>query len=119
MVRYVFGPGRAEEHLSPRVIAGNIAAADERAVREGLGAQAQLRADRGCAWVTVRHDDVQRDGREHVHLLAIAVTGAGERWDDSLDRPRAIAVCRAIEAERGLVVADAPERRAGRDARTA
>jgi Relaxase/Mobilisation nuclease domain len=156
MVRYVFGPGRAEEHLSPRVIAGNIAAADERAVREGLGAQAQLRADLGrpsyhvalaaapedrrmddaewariserfaeemglesCAWVTVRHDDVQRDGREHVHLLAVAVTGAGERWDDSLDRPRAIKVCRAIEAERGLVVADAPERRAGRDARTA
>jgi hypothetical protein len=156
MVRYVFGPGRAEEHLAPRVIAGNIAAADERAVREGLRAQAQLRSDLGrpsyhvalaaapedrrmsdaewariserfagdmglgeCAWVTVRHDDVARDGREHVHLLAIAVTGAGERWNDSLDRPRAIKVCRAIEAERGLAVADAPERRVGREARTA
>lgn len=156
MVRYVFGPGRAEEHLSPRVIAGNIAGADERAVREGLRAQAQLRSDLGrpsyhvalaaapedrrmddgewariserfavemgleeCAWVTVRHDDVARDGREHVHLLAIAVTGAGERWDDSLDRPRAIKVCRAIEAERGLAVADAPERRVGQKARMA
>ena len=155
MVRYVFGPGRAEEHLSPRVIAGNIAASDERAVREGLRAQAQLRSDLGrpsyhvalaaapedrrmddaewariserfaqemglgeCAWVTVRHDDVARDGREHVHLLAIAVTGAGERWDDSLDRPRAIKVCRAIEADRGLAVADAPERRVGQKART-
>jgi hypothetical protein len=156
MVRYVFGPGRAEEHLAPRVIAGNLAAGDERAVREGLRAQAALRSDLGrpsyhvalaaapedrrmddaewariserfaeemglgeCAWVTVRHDDVARDGREHVHLLAIAVTGAGERWDDSLDRPRAIKVCRAIEAERGLAVADAPERRTGREARTA
>jgi hypothetical protein len=155
MVRYVFGPGRAEEHLSPRVIAGNLAAGDEREVREGLRAQAQLRADLGrpsyhvalaaapedrrmndaewaqiserfanemgleeCAWVVVRHDDVQRDGREHVHLLAIAVTGEAQRWDDSLDRPRAIQACRAIEAERGLAVADAPERRGGRDART-
>jgi hypothetical protein len=41
------------------------------------------------------------------------VTGEGGRWDDSLDRPRAIAACRGLEADRGLAVADAPERRAG------
>ena len=69
-----------------------------------------------CAWVAVRHDDVQRDGREHVHLLAVAVTDTGQRWDDSLDRPRAIVACREIEADRGLVVADAPERRGYGDA---
>ena len=40
-----------------------------------------------CAWVAVRHDDPEADGREHVHLLSVAVTDRGERWDDSLDRP--------------------------------
>jgi len=155
MCRYVFGPGREEEHVDARVIAGNIAAGDEREVREGLRAQASLRPDLarpsyhvalaaapedrrmddvewgqvserfaaemgldGCAWVAVRHDDVQRDGREHVHLLAVAVTDEGQRWDDSLDRPRAIAACREIEADRGLMVADAPERRGYADATT-
>lgn len=155
MCRYVFGPGREEEHVDARVIGGNIAAGDEREVREGLRAQAQLRPDLGrpsyhvalaaapedrrmgdaewgqvserfasemgldsCAWVAVRHDDVQRDGREHVHLLAVAVTDEGQRWDDSLDRPRAIAACREIEADRGLMVADAPERRGYGDATT-
>ena len=145
--RYVFGPGREEEHVSARVIAGNIAADDERQARAGLREQAALRPDLerssyhvalaaapedrrmgdcewaavserfaesmgldSCAWVAVRHDDPERDGREHVHLLAIAVTDEGERWDDSQDRPRAIAACRAIEAERGLEQADAPER---------
>jgi hypothetical protein len=148
MCRYVFGPGREEEHVDARVIGGNIAAEDERQVREGLRAQAQLRPDLqrpsyhvalaaapedrrlddrewseiserfaaemgldSCAWVAVRHDDPDRDGREHVHLLAVAVTDEGGRWDDSLDRPRAIQACRALEAERGLEVADAPERR--------
>lgn len=155
MCRYVFGPGREEEHVDARVIGGNIAAGDEREVREGLRAQASLRPDLGrpsyhvalaaapedrrmsdrewgqvserfasemgldsCAWVAVRHDDVQRDGREHVHLLAVAVTDEGGRWDDSLDRPRAITACREIEAERGLAVADAPERRGYQDATT-
>jgi len=155
MCRYVFGPGRAEEHVSARVITGNIAAEDERGVRVGLREQAALRPelarasyhvalaaapeDRrmsdaewaqvserfasemrldGCAWVAVRHDDVARDGREHVHLLAVAVTDEGQRWDDSLDRPRAIAACRAIEAARGLQVADAPARRGYLDAAT-
>lgn len=155
MCRYVFGPGREEEHVDARVIGGNVAAGDEREVREGLRAQASLRPDLGrpsyhvalaaapedrrmsdrewgqiserfasemgldgCAWVAVRHDDVQRDGREHVHLLAVAVTDEGGRWDDSLDRPRAIAACRQLEADRGLVVADAPERRGYGDATT-
>lgn len=155
MCRYVFGPGREEEHIEPRVIAGNIAAGGEREVRQGLRAQAQLRPDLArpsyhvalaaapedramgdgewaqiserfanemgldaCAWVAVRHDDPARDGREHVHLLAIAVTDEGERWNDSQDRPRAIGACRGIEAERGLQVADAPSRRGYGDATT-
>lgn len=141
--------------MDARVIAGNLAAGDERGVREGLRAQARLRPDLrrssyhvalaaapedrrmgdsewarvcerfasemgldSCAWVAVRHDDVEADGREHVHLLAVAVTDQGKRWDDSLDRPRAIRACREIEAEHGLVVADAPERRGYSDATT-
>ena len=114
MCRYVFGPGREEEHVSARVIAGNAAASDEREVREALRGQAQLRpelerssyhvalaaapedrrmddsewaqvaerfaASMGldeCAWVAVRHDDPEADGREHVHLLSVAVTDRG------------------------------------------
>jgi hypothetical protein len=155
MARYVFGPGREEEHVDARVIAGNIAASDERQVREALRGQARLRpelercsyhvalaaapedrrmadgewaqisgrfaADMGldaCAWVAVRHDDPEQDGREHVHLLAVAVTDEGKRWNDSLDRPRAIQAARAIEAEHGLALADAPERRGYSDATT-
>lgn len=155
MCRYVFGPGREEEHVDARVIGGNIAAGDEREVRDALRGQAALRPDLSrpsyhvalaaapedrrmgdrewgqvserfaesmgldsCAWVAVRHDDPAQDGREHVHLLAVTVTDEGERWDDSLDRPRAIQACREIEADRGLVVADAPERRGYGDATT-
>ncbi len=86
--------------------------------RSANGSPVKLGLD-GCAWVAVRHDDyVARDGREHVHLLAVAVTGEGDRWNDSLVRRRAIQACREIEAERGLTVADAPERRGYGDAAT-
>ena len=99
------------------------AAPEDRRMGDGEWAQISERfaSEMGldtCAWVAVRHDDPEQDGREHVHLIAAAVTDEGRRWDDSLDRPRAIQAARAIEAEYGLAVADAPERRGYSDATT-
>lgn len=130
---YDFGPGRREEHLNPRTVAGNVpghwreqaeiidetVAAKPRVEkgiwRTSLRAAPEDRTLSDVEWGAVAARYVQamgvadcpwtatRHGDDHVHLTVSRVSWEGKVKSLSHDYAKAQTVCRAIEVEHQLL----------------
>lgn len=54
-------------------------------------------------WVAVRHG-LSTGGNDHIHIAASMMSESGDRWNASMDFPRAQKACRDIERGHGLRV---------------
>src|SRR5664280_789179 len=119
LIRYLFGPGRANEHTDQRVITSGIVMG----VEEGRALTAAEIADLGtaveaigfereglqpAAWVTVGHG-TSASGNPHIHIAASLVRGDGlgvNLWQSKRTLSR---VCHEIEHAYGLTIVEGRE----------
>ena len=58
-------------------------------------------------FIVYKHEDIER---RHIHIVSLRVDETGKKLDHNFERKRSMDICRRLEQEYGLVVADKKQR---------